>query len=106
MKFLAFLFFASPVFEEIGHATTGTLLYVTIVPAFAYGALWGVHILLGTFQIIILCSAEMTQWRLTRHARLPIKVISAVTTYLVSNFLFSLCVFTSTYLLIEQAQAR
>jgi hypothetical protein len=106
MKFPALLFFASPLFAEIGHATIGTLFYVTIVPAFAYGALWGVHIMLGTFQVIILCLAEMTQWRLTRHARLPIKVVGAVATYLVFNFLFSLCVFTSTAWLIEQTQAR
>ena len=95
MKLLAFLFFASPVFAQISYGTIGFYLYVTVVPAFAYGALWGVHILLGIFQLIILCSAEATQCRLTRHARLPIKVIGAVATYLVFNLLFSCLLYTS-----------
>ncbi len=67
------------------------VLYVLVVPAFAIGAFtWGGSVILGVSQIIVLCLAEATQWRLTRRARLSVKVKSAIATYLASNLIFSL----------------
>ena len=106
MKLPALLFFASAISDANRHGAIGVLLYATLVPAFAYGALRGVHLLLGVFQMIVLCSAEFTQWRLTRQSGWATKLISAVSTYLAANLLFSLSVFGSTYLLIEHTHVK
>jgi hypothetical protein len=93
MNLMALAVFASPVFVNTGRAAAGILIGVTLFPAFALRALTGTHILLGIFQMITLFAAEVVQWRFTRLARVPIKLIGAVMTYCVANLLFFLGVF-------------
>jgi len=44
----------------------------------------------GIFQFVVLCAAEAVQWRLTRRGPTRVKIIRAVITYLVLNFVFLL----------------
>jgi hypothetical protein len=93
MKSLFFIFLASPDFSGSGQAAVRILLLFTLYPMFALNAFNGFSVLsvvLGIFQFLVLCSAEATQWRFTRRAKLPVRVISAIATYIASNLVFSL----------------
>jgi cadmium resistance protein CadD (predicted permease) len=93
MKLLALACFASPEFDQTTTNKICILLLVSFVPIFVVLALQGLAVLLGIFQITVLCLAEMTQWRFTRHAPLPLKLLSAACTYLVANLIFTVGVY-------------
>ena len=92
------IIFASPIFENTGEAVIGTLLLVTVIPAFALKALQGGSILLGIFQIIVLCLTEAAQWRFAVNPPPVIKLARAIGTYFASNLIFSVVVFAVVFL--------
>jgi hypothetical protein len=85
MKSIAPVFFASPQFDITSSGALGILLVIGLVPIFIVSALNGHAVFLGIFQLVVLCLTEAAQWRFTRHARAPIKVLSAGVTYLIIN---------------------
>jgi hypothetical protein len=86
-------FFASPEFDVTTCNEIAILLLVGFVPIFAVVALHGLCVLLGIFQIILLLSAELIQWQLTRRATLLVRVMSSICTYFVVNISLTLAVF-------------
>lgn len=88
MNAFALVFFASPEFVHTGRAALGILIFAALIPVFVLNAFWGMHVLLGVCQVTLLCAVEWVQWRFTRLASLPVKLISAVMAYCVSNLLF------------------
>ena len=84
------IFLASPEFTDTGHMAVGFLVLFTLVPIFVFNAFRGFSVLLGILQLIFIFSMEAAQWRFSRRGHSPIRMISAVVTYLVSNLVFSL----------------
>ena len=93
MKFLALAFFASPEFDLTTTNKICILLLVSFVPIFTVVALHGIAVLLGIFQIVVLCLAEMTLWRFTKAHSLSMKLFSAATAYLITNLIFTISVY-------------
>ncbi|MCE0483291.1 MAG: hypothetical protein LV479_03520 [Methylacidiphilales bacterium] len=90
MHLFALVVFASPDLSGMGDAL---LLIGALLPIFAFGALHGINVWLGILQIIVLFVGETLQWQLTKHALFPLRIISAITTYLALNVVFSFAIF-------------